>query len=530
MKKAVSLLLIFVMVIIFNGCGASGQDTAGAVDAQSDSGEKTEAAGAVDAQNDSGEKTEAESESAQGAAEWDASEEKFFDYDNGQVLLENENIRISASSLINYMSEKGMMMSVNLKMENISDSSIKVRAYKKGNKSQSWVDNIGPGESDERGIVPIYDWNGKVDAGEESYLGQYLIRATNEKEDIAAVFDLYASETTPFANIITDIEQIASVWGELKDPLGTPSESGTPGESGASGESGDKDSGKDSVSNETTKEESPKVSNSEEVTIIAALEMNENNLKIWSSVQEAVARDGIRLQFAYQDGSEGLIDTFEQWVPNMCIGMSKAFFTEVPKYFSKSDETDEIALRYAEFLDTACPVGYMNFTPINLCSEKISSVDELAEGSVITVPRDFDFMNMSYLIRSLDLLEKAGLITLKNQSELTDEEPYGLNRFIKENPKGITLNRLSVEEIMNDTSAYDAFILPGETNGNILFEDPHQSDPDYWEQIWVKKEMVSDPAMLDAIEKIVEAYQSEANLEYVENPVGWDVDLIGQYR
>ena len=83
---------------------------------------------------------------------------------------------------------------------------------------------------------------------------------------------------------------------------------------------------------------------------------------------------------------------------------------------------------------------------------------------------------------------------------------------------------------MNDLTPFDAFTVLGETYGNVLFEDPFQNDPDYWEQIWVNKELTSDPAMLDAIEKIVEAYQSEANLEYVDNPVGWDVDLIGQYR
>ena len=72
MKKTVSLLLIFAMVLSFTACGGSGQNTAGAADAQSDTGAKTE------------------SEPTQKATEWDPSEENSYEYENGQVLLEKK--------------------------------------------------------------------------------------------------------------------------------------------------------------------------------------------------------------------------------------------------------------------------------------------------------------------------------------------------------------------------------------------------------------------------------------------------------
>lgn len=500
MKKAVSLLLIFVMVLSFTACGGSGQNTAGAADAQSDTGAKTEA------------------KPTQKATEWDPSKENSYEYENGQVLLENESVRFTATGLANSMSDKGMRFAVNMKMENLSDNSFRIRFYRNGKDRQSWAAKLDPKKSKERGLASIYDWNGKIDAGEDSYLGQYMLRATSESEDIAVLFDLYASETNPFANIITDQKQITSIWGELKDPLGTFAMGG------------DMDSGDNSSSNETTKDDSSEKPASKEVYIIAALQVNESNNQIWNAVREAVAQEGIDLNLFYQTSQNDMVRAYESGVANMYIGMSKAFFTESPMFLVTPDEIDETARRFEDFLENTCPVGYMSFTPVYLCSDKISSVDELPEGASVNISPNMSSLDSTYMIRSLKLLEKAGLITIKDQSELTGDDYSGFNFYIKDNYKEIKLSRWPVEEILNDLTPFDAFTVLGETYGNVLFEDPFQNDPDYWEQIWVNKELTSDPAILDAIEKIVEAYQSEANLEFVENPVGWDVDLIGQYR
>ena len=291
-----------------------------------------------------------------------------------------------------------------------------------------------------------------------------------------------------------------------------------------------RNSGDNSSSNETTKDDSSKKPASEEVYIIAALQMNESNNQLWNAVREAVAQEGIDLNLFYQTSQNDMVRAYESGVANMYIGMSKAFFTESPMFLVTPDEIDETARRFEDFLENTCPVGYMSFTPVYLCSDKISSVDELPEGASVNISPNMSSLDSTYMIRSLKLLEKAGLITLKDQSELTGDDYSGFNFYIKDNYKEIKLSRWPVEEILNDLTPFDAFTVLGETYGNVLFEDPFQNDPDYWEQIWVNKELTSDPAALDVIEKIVEAYQSEANLEYVENPVGWDVDLIGQYR
>lgn len=498
MKKIVSLLLIFVLVLSFTACGGSGQDAAGAAGGQAQSGSeaKTEAA------------------PAQGAEEWDPSVENIFEYENGQLLMENESVRFTATSLVNRQVEKGMMVTVNLKMENLTDSPVKIRMYRDGKANQSWVANLDPGEVYERDTVPVYDWNGKVDAGEESFLEHCMVRATMDDIDIgAAVFDLYASKTTPFVNINTDLEEIASTWGELKDPIDV------------TGELHENASSDDSASNETTKKDT----SSEDVRILVAFVMSENNHTIWNAVKEAVAREGVDLEYMVSDSTKSMVEYFNTGYIDMCIGGSKAAFSEAGRFSVKSEETDATVKKYADFLEKACPVGYMNFTPVYLCSDQYSSVDEVPADSVVNISRDVSSTDSSYMMRSLQLLEAAGLVTLKDESELTGEFD-GFGYFVKDNPKGLRLSGAFVEEALSNMAAYAAFTLPGQTVGNVLFEDPFKDDPDYWEAMWVNKDLVSDPARLDAVEKIVEAYQSEANLENVENPVGWDVDLIGQYR
>ena len=239
MMRVLGLVVAFVLVLAFTACGGSGQDAAGAAGGQAQSGSEA--------------KTEAEP--AQGAEEWDPSVENIFEYENGQLLMENESVRFTATSLVNHQAEKGMMVTVNLKIENLTDSPVKIRMYRDGKAKQSWVANLDPGEVYERDTVPVYDWNGKVDAGEESFLEHCMVRATMDDRDIgAAVFDLYASKTTPFVNINTDLEEIASTWGELKDPIDV------------TGELHENASSDDSASNETTKKDT----SSEVVRIVVA--------------------------------------------------------------------------------------------------------------------------------------------------------------------------------------------------------------------------------------------------------------------
>ena len=52
--------------------------------------------------------------------------------------MENESVRFTTTSLVNHQAEKGMMVTVNLKMENLTDSPVKIRMYRDGKANQSW--------------------------------------------------------------------------------------------------------------------------------------------------------------------------------------------------------------------------------------------------------------------------------------------------------------------------------------------------------------------------------------------------------
>ena len=102
MKKVTCLLLTFAMAVSLAACGGGGNSTADK--AASKPGKGT---GSV-------------------AAEWDVSKEKTLKYKNGQVLIDTEDVRISASALKNKDTDKGMALSGTIKIENLTDGEIRV--------------------------------------------------------------------------------------------------------------------------------------------------------------------------------------------------------------------------------------------------------------------------------------------------------------------------------------------------------------------------------------------------------------------
>ena len=504
MKKGIALLLTFALTFSLAACGGGGNGTADTASAQSAAGTSTEASTAA-------------SKPAKGTgsvtAEWNVSEEKTLKYENGQVLIDTEAVRIYASALRNKNTDKGMALRGMIKVENLTDGPIKVNGYKNKNKKQNWSSSIEPGETKEvGGMAPIYDWNGKIGNSEECYQGRYMIRVTdNTKLLAAAIFDWYASDSEPFENIITDEVKIASEWGEFNEKYAT-------------------DSGKPAENIQADVRESSEDTGSETVRVSFGFRGSEIDRAVMENVRDAVAADGIELDLLTSQEGISIINVTNRQV-DMCLGESNASLSETKNYLIMTGRS-EYARMYDTIAEEACPVGYTKFTPLNICSEKFDSPDELKNGATIAVPWEFCRGGFT-TIRAARILEAAGLVTVKDASEMPDYSDYVLDNYFKEIAPGINIEfaaPLGYKEIMNDPSAYDAILLPGRNYGKVIFEDPNRDNPDYWDQLWVRKEDVKDPAKLDVFEKIVEAYQSQATTLLVENMVGWDVDLISQYR
>jgi D-methionine transport system substrate-binding protein len=152
-------------------------------------------------------------------------------------------------------------------------------------------------------------------------------------------------------------------------------------------------------------------------------------------------------------------------------------------------------------LDNLVIVGNTFVYPLAGYSKKIKSLDELKEGGVVAVPND-----PSNLARALILLEKQGLIKLKDNTNL-----FSTSLDIVENPKKLKIQEVDTAvaaralddvdlAVVNNTYAGQVGLNASE-NG-VFVED---KDSPYVNIIVARK----DNADSEAIQNFVKAYQSD---------------------
>ena len=145
-------------------------------------------------------------------------------------------------------------------------------------------------------------------------------------------------------------------------------------------------------------------------------------------------------------------------------------------------------------------VGNTFVYPLAGYSKKIKSVNELADGAVVAVPND-----PSNLARALILLEKQGLIKLKDNTNL-----FSTTMDIIENPKHLKVQEVDTSvaakalddvdlAVVNNTYAGQVGLS---SNDGIFVED---KDSPYVNIIVARK----DNKDTKAVQDFVKAYQTE---------------------
>ena len=177
-------------------------------------------------------------------------------------------------------------------------------------------------------------------------------------------------------------------------------------------------------------------------------------------------------------------------------------------------------------------IGNTFIIPLNLYSQKVSSVDELKDGDVIAIPDDLTNGG-----RALKVLEAAGIIELDPNAAfnptLDDITKYNVNVTIEE------LKANTIPSVLPDVAA-------AVVNGNYaldfglktdeaIYKDSVLDVEEYWNLIAARTADVEDPDTAAIYEKVVEAFQSSATEDVFNNTfggyfiaVGWDQDLINQ--
>ena len=177
-------------------------------------------------------------------------------------------------------------------------------------------------------------------------------------------------------------------------------------------------------------------------------------------------------------------------------------------------------------------IGNTFIIPLNLYSQKVSSVDELKDGDVVAIPDDLTNGG-----RALKVLEAAGLIELDpnaaSNPTVDDITSYKVNITIEE------LKANTIPSVLPDVAA-------AVVNGNYaldfglktdeaIYKDSVLDVEEYWNLIAARTADVEDPDTAAIYEKVVEAFQSSATEDVFNNTfggyfiaVGWDQDLINQ--
>ena len=237
---------------------------------------------------------------------------------------------------------------------------------------------------------------------------------------------------------------------------------------------------------------------------------------LWAPAKEALADEGIDLE----------IVQFSDYVtPNNALANGDIDLNSFQHRIYLQSEIENYGYEIQN-------IGNTFIIPLNLYSQKVSSVDELKDGDVVAIPDDLTNGG-----RALKVLEAAGLIELDPNAAFNptvdDITSYKVNITIEE------LKANTIPSVLPDVAA-------AVVNGNYaldfglktdeaIYKDSVLDVEEYWNLIAARTADVEDPDTAAIYEKVVEAFQSSATEDVFNNTfggyfiaVGWDQDLIGQ--
>lgn len=177
-------------------------------------------------------------------------------------------------------------------------------------------------------------------------------------------------------------------------------------------------------------------------------------------------------------------------------------------------------------------IGNTFIIPLNLYSDKVSSVDELKNGDTVAIPDDLTNGG-----RALKVLESAGLITLKADAGFSptvdDIETYNTKIQIEELKANVIPSSLPdvTAAVVNGNYALDFGLKTEEA----IYKDSVLDEEQYWNLIAARTADLKDPTKVDVYKKVVAAFQSDATEKVFNDDfggyfikVGWDQDLFSE--
>ena len=238
--------------------------------------------------------------------------------------------------------------------------------------------------------------------------------------------------------------------------------------------------------------------------------------ELWTPAKEALAEQGIDLEFVQ----------FSDYVtPNNALANGEIDLNAFQHRIYLQSEVDS----YGYEIQT---IGNTFIIPLNLYSQKVSSVDEQKDGDTVAIPDDLTNGG-----RALKVLEAAGLITLKEEAgfnpTVDDIETYNVGIQIEELKANVLASTLPdvTAAVVNGNYALDFGLKTEEA----IYKDTVLDVEEYWNLIAARTADLEDADKVALYDKVVKAFQS-AETEKVFNEtfggyfikVGWDQDLLAK--
>ena len=237
---------------------------------------------------------------------------------------------------------------------------------------------------------------------------------------------------------------------------------------------------------------------------------------LWTPAKEALQEEGIELTFVQ----------FSDYVtPNNALANGEIDLNAFQHRIYLQSEIDNYGYEIQN-------IGNTFIIPLNLYSQKVSSVEELKDGDTVAIPDDLTNGG-----RALKVLEAAGLIELNPDAAfnptLDDITRYTVNIEIKELKANVIPSALAdvTAAVVNGNYALDFGLKTEEA----IYKDSVLDVEEYWNLIAARSADLNDPDKVAVYEKVVKAFQS-AETEKVFNDtyggyfikVGWDQDLLAK--
>lgn len=237
---------------------------------------------------------------------------------------------------------------------------------------------------------------------------------------------------------------------------------------------------------------------------------------LWAPAQEALKDEGVDLE----------IVQFSDYVtPNNALANGEIDLNAFQHRIYLQSEIDNYGYEIQN-------IGNTFIIPLNLYSQKVSSVEELKDGDTVAIPDDLTNGG-----RALKVLEAAGLINLKDSAgfnpTVDDVESYNVNIKIEELKANVIPSTLAdvTAAVVNGNYALDFGLKTDEA----IYMDTVLDVEEYWNLIAARTADLDDPEKVAAFEKVVKAFQSPET-EKVFNEtyggyfikVGWDQDLLAK--